>query len=805
MDGSRVYAMAMDGASGTFFLGQEIDRKGRLTAYDVDLRARWTAPLTFVPQDALALGPEQVILFGRDEAGANWLALVDHGAATKVVPADTLCPGAQIAFSPLFGRAPNGAPQIGVSCTKDRNLLKRFTLGPDLAPTDAIPWMMTQQATDGAEWELANDARAIVVTRNRSGDPYFRQVLGQADAQPRSTVWRALTLVGSDALVAGSVRNELPALDGLGARWSSQGFVTRLGAGHAWTTELFREPDAVDPTKVGAPVATPDGAVLVALEVGEGGSIGGAELPAVGIPGVPFPNAIGSTSIAELDGGTGALRSVTVFRTKEVPSFYDNLRFAANATNVFLRHGYYVTVHPRKGRPIAAGTAAPPPRPTLVPMTAASDATGVVLTAAWSELCGTRVASKGNAPCRITHLSVGKDGTVAAGGGYYQASQLGERKLGKAAYETGLLAVYAPNGKLRFQKTFGVSWHNDLMQVLVRDDGAIVAIGVHGQGFSIDGKTLPAREVPKIAGQDMGFEANTPFFALFDPNGKLLALRDLDEMIHGRPSTDYRRRCWTEVAQGAAPDLLEATATCGLGESALPDDHPERGPYRFRIRGAEVEGVARFPAGLVPTHGWKLAPDGSAYAATSFVAAPKLLALVSGRELEAPLPYADGRPFALLPNGLLVTGRVDPIKSPATLLVTTMGRDLSNVAPRILGSGTRATVMAVAVDDRHRPVLAVSFVDALTVAGRTIDAAPKLPDQSARTGLVFVRLSQDGTTVERVMIPKVAAGTCSDPARGELTDFGVRGGVLALTFSFGVTAGCVKDEPSTVMGFAMPD
>ncbi|CAN5201887.1 hypothetical protein BH09MYX1_BH09MYX1_33910 [soil metagenome] len=815
-----VTTIAIDDAGNVYVASAKTSgyRAGALAMYDAALAARWSVDLAFVPRGVLALGGNRVLAYGsgaETKSGDVMLGVVDSGVLKKEVLASTLLgvPCDPTSGDSSFVREASGAA-LTLHCDKQPDAWRRIHLSADLAVVATDLWdSRAHFGPDGAKWFPWNDERYLGVTRypTTTGTDAFRQPLGEIPKSEGSAIYRAFALAGNgDAIVSGTLVTASPDAPTWARRYATRTVVARISAGSAWTTELGTSAATADPMRLGSVMTPSDGAILVGFDHGEPAHVGNANLPLLGSVASALPEAERAYAIDELDGKSGAIRAVTSLRPKQAPSWMSYPRgMLATPAFVFVQRDKIVTVHPRKGQPIASvAEAVTPPIPALAPAVAADGATGGPLEEAWSELCGPRWKTKGNGPCRLEHVAIGRDGTVAAAGGYYLDNQIGTRKLPRSAYETGLLVVYERDGKLRFQRTVGVSWHNQITQVIVTDDGKIVITGIHANGFSIEGKTLPPREVPVIKGQDMDFAAYTPYVAIFDAKGKLALLEDTDVLVQKTASKSHRRACWTQLARGSAPDAIGVLASCGMGEDPLAVDDPERGTFRFSIHGTTAGAAAR-----VPIQGdaisLTLARDGTLFGATQGM--QKRVVGFSGGKPRS-VPFTFGFPLGVLPTDdtLWAVGSIREGGSVAgvdALVVSKIARDLSQVEGHVLGSSNKARIDGFTVDEQGRPLVSVRYEAALTIAGRAIPAPPSspYPDGGPPMAHLLVRMAIDGAHVERVLVLQGKPNGCTLPGFSQLTNLKAQSGLIAMTYTFGVSPKCnIGDESSTVMAFVAP-
>ncbi|HEX7602505.1 MAG TPA: hypothetical protein VF316_12905, partial [Polyangiaceae bacterium] len=393
------------------------------------------------------------------------------------------------------------------------------------------------------------------------------------------------------------------------------------------------------------------------------------------------------------------------------------------------------------------------------------------------------------------------------------------RRLPRGGMGTGILAVYEHDGRPRFQKLFSGAWNNAVEQVLVRDDGRIVVVGSHGQGFSLDGKALPHRDVPKAGSDDADFHAQTPFLAVFDAKGKLELLDDLDALVHHSPSTSYRRTCSGTLAQGAQANEAWVLAQCGMSEATLPEGDPERGSFRFLVRGTDVGPATRVGPIEHATNAdaWKVAPNGSLFAVWADRDRAYLAGVADGHALVGPLVEAQASAHGItsarqlvptksgvwaavmLEEGVIAKDAVDRI------VVASAGSDLATPVARVLATMSRGgSLDALAVDDEGRPIVSLGYGTPMVLAGQSFVPSVLAPETEP-SGRVFVRLTKDGARIDRVFVPQPKPGGCSLVGLGSVTSMAVRANVLALTYRFGVKDNCgIHDEPSTVMAFTLP-
>jgi hypothetical protein len=610
---------------------------------------------------------------------------------------------------------------------------------------------------------------------------------------PRSTNERfafpSLVTLEDDVVVAGTI--SMPRERDARPRFIHRGEVSRHGK-TTWTTSLVPAVATNEPTTIAGVGTAADGRVLVALSYRGDGYAAGVALPRpVTASHEPFDALAPGYAIAELDGRSGHPQRLIALRPRAVWKLGRTAHVAATAAHLIVASGDEILVFPRDGQPLRPAARMPavaPPVPTPIPQLAAGQL--ATISASWATVCGPRRKMAKHAPCRIESVSIGSDGTIAAAGGYYQANQLGKTQLARKSFETGVVAVFNGNGTLRWHKTFGASWHNGAEQVLVRADGSIVMIGNHGLGFSIDGRRLPDRVVPRIAGSDTAFEANSRFVALFDPAGKLQLLEDVDTLVYGDRSTDPKRTCAATMTQGAASDELWLRADCD-------------GTHRLLIRGTTPGRAERFAA----------RPD--AFPRTIDAAGVLLdghadwfsLQLVrdDGRSPQhvAVFEHTGYRLVAPSPSGawLATAGsqqRGDRFES--VLLVAHVAPD-GTVRSNLLGVSQGARIDGLTIDDQGRAVVTFTYEQPITIAGHELRPSPPPSPADRARGRAIARLAADTGAIDRLVVTGEPRD-CVDVAFGNVTSLSARGERVAMTTSFGVDPACgVKDEPSSVVVF----
>jgi hypothetical protein len=657
----------------------------------------------------------------------------------------------------------------------DRDLVAvRRTPSTTQGPAFAADATLVEYPDSATQLARANQVVAEVLPRSAKGRLSFPTLAAIDD---------------DDVVVAGTI--SLPRDPDARPRFLHPGQVSRHGK-TPWTTPLVPAIATNEPTTIAGAGTTLDGAVLVALAYRGDGHAAGVALPR---PSTASPEPFGALApgiaIAELDGRSGQPRRVLALRPRTAWNVKSTAaRVAATSAHLIVASGDEIVVFPRRGQPlrvIPGDVAVAPPAPApIAPLAAGPLAT---ITASWATVCGPRRKLAKPAPCRIESVAIGRDGTIAVAGGYYQANQLGATPLPRKAFETGVVAVFEPGGTLRWHKTFGVSWHNGADRVLVRDDGTIVVLGHHGLGFSIDGHRLPDRVVPKIPGSDTAYEANTPFLALFDRTGRVQLLEDVDALAHGDRSTDPKRQCAATLAQGGAEDELWLRADCADGVHRLHVRGTTPGrAQRFAIRPIGYPRLIDASGTLLDGHeDWfslqLLRDDGRA---------PRHVPVFerSGHRLAA--TSASG-------TWLATTGsrrHGDHVES--TLLVAHVDPD-GAVRSSVLGQAPATGIDGLTVDDQGRAVVTFTFEQPITVAGHELRPSPVRSADRAR-GRAIVRLAATGA-IDRLIVTGDTRH-CANAANGNVTSMSARGDRVAMTTSFGVDPACgVTDEPSSVVVF----
>jgi hypothetical protein len=728
----------------------------RLITVDADLRVAYRSVLPGTVRGLVPLGDGRVLVghvAGRDTA----FGIIERDGRL----------GATRTFQQLIARscgpwntdwlATSGAGFAAiVSC--DRQLY-RVQIAADLGRAEVHPWSPGLAAAP--KWSLdAVSGDTIAVRRDRE-----TTVLAGAPSKlvTRFGFPRIAALDEDDVVVASTVAYRAS------EHYATSGFVARVGH---WRTDLILPHESRYPARI-VDVAAAE-RIVVAIDYRADARVLGVSLPILATS--PFPELATRVAVVELERDTGALARVTVLRMPGPIARYEQPRVRATGRHIFVNVEGTVRAFARDGVAVAPGAVPDEPRvheerelPTI--------ATVAPLAEQWSETCGTHVESRAkDAPCRIAVAAIGKSGVIVAAGGYYQANQLGRRKLPRRAYEAGLLAVYEPDGRLRWHKTLGASWHNDLGDVIVRDDDHIVVLGLHGNHFSIDGKHLPDRELRVVPGQDMGWEANTPYVAIFDPAGKLELLEDLDVLTLGTRSSSRQRTCAGTLARGVAADETWILSTCELAS------------YRLRIIGTSTEPATRIADTrlVADVFEWTLDERGRAFAGWNDITGVELLAVDGAATRRTPVlaaPHlASFSRIAVAPTRVWVGISISD--QPRIVLAST---ELA----RTIATGP-ATFEALAVDDHGRPILSIQHDQPLVIAGQTLPP-----------GRTLVRMSADGTRVDRLFVVTDKPGSCGHASAGQVISLAARGGRIAIIFKDGLDPSCgVRDEASTVMVLA---
>lgn len=753
----------------------------RIIALDARLARRWELPVPNKVSGMLPVGDATLVATRLESNAETQLQLVDHAGAVRTTATFQQLVGVQCSAGNRYWLAPERGGFIAlVGCGSPRQLWW-VHVAADLRsathegangwnPIDARDWMSTPVLKD--------------LTFVHLGQRYT--LTQDIDYVARHTAHA--TTVGLDAdLLVGATTVALREDTGV---FSTRAFVTRLGA-RPWTTDLAPARDTSDPQHVASVAVAAEGSVLAAVHYGAEGRLLGARLPApLRGDGTAMPRGV---AVTELGAERGDVRAIVVPRPHAPWSFRFFVQVGASPQHLVIADEKQVTVFPRRGRPIPAVADGPVRGAPAVVAVAAVQAQ-TPLPEVWSELCGPHVLHKRNAPCRLEHVALGADGTVAAGGGYYESNQIGKRMLPKQAYETGLLVVHGPDGALRWQKVFGVSWHNDVSDVAVRDDGRVVVTGFHGQHFAIDGVRLPDRLVRKVEGQDMDFEAVSGFVAVFAPDGKLELLEDIDALAYGDRSTSTQRSCRGTLATQAA-DTTWLLASC---PGAM---------FRIPLRGA-VAGtpIAVGDLGGLSDSNWLLEPSGRVIGAHVGFDLSELVTGEGGRVTSVPV-LADRAIGSLLAAGTSGAWTADSLNgggldAPVRLVATHTTPGLERTTALLLASAPRSRIDAVTVDDQGRPIFSIKAEgQPITIGGQVI-APVTLDPPSPVQARAFVRLTADGSRIDRVFVPALAPTECTRPSHGLMMSMVAKGDKLAVVFGFGVTPACgIKDEASTVMVF----
>lgn len=116
----------------------------------------------------------------------------------------------------------------------------------------------------------------------------------------------------------------------------------------------------------------------------------------------------------------------------------------------------------------------------------------------------------------------------------------------------------------------------------------------------------------------------------------------------------------------------------------------------------------------------------------------------------------------------------------------------------------QAKLDGLTIDERGRPIAAISHAAPIVIGGKTLPVLPASP-AFPPAGRAFVRLTPDGARIDMLAVPALKPGTCASPAHGSITSMAARGSSLAVLFQFGVGPECkITNEPTTVMTFDLP-
>lgn len=682
-------------------------------------------------------------------------------------------------------------------------------------------------AMDGAAWSIAHADSSLTAVRTAPQAPGWQAVLAQSEAGGRLLRgWPAPVRSPSGGMVyAGTALETMREASGRELpRVRARSFVTSLAPSGRYDRPIFDPMITDDPPAVlTAGLAAADPTLLVALRYTHGTHIEGQPLPAWKAPNAtPLEEAIPRLAVLELDLSTGGARAAHVLvpsaEARSLPGDSAVRSVQASPTRLAIRTDRGVFVYPRAPSPppLPRPTAPPPrivaPPPLPPPPPVALDSTSpAVLRASWEEVCGPRVLSSKNAPCRLESVAIGADGAVAVAGGYYGANQLGATRLARKAFQTGLLAVYEPTGRQRWHKTLGASWHNGLSDVRVLDDGRVLSQGVHGQGFDAGGKRLPDRALPRDSSSDVGFLARTPYLALYGRDGRLEASDDIDALVLGDRDPSYERACSATLAEPEGDRLLMLSA-CG---GAL---------HRISLRGLDVAARELVPKLSSDAPGWGPLPALDARgrrwltfrnvfgSSLRVVAETEQGGAASSALFEpawAPSFWPEPRVVPLARGGALVAVGAREVLLPppgsssgaehTRVLLARVGRDAEPAWTRALVASTTnaeqaPTLAALAVDEHERPVVIVHLSAPAEIAGRAFPA-----------GLVLVRLTPDGARADVAASLEGSASGCLGQLGGVVRGLAVRGGRAAVLLARWAPRTCnVKDEPAAVLSFTLP-
>ncbi|CAN5490443.1 hypothetical protein BH11MYX1_BH11MYX1_24840 [soil metagenome] len=754
----------------------------RVVALDDRLSPRWEIRATTEVMGMVPVGDATVIATQLEGNNETQLQLVDRTGTVHATTTFERLVGAKCAYG---GRRWLAAEQGGfvaaVACGSPRQnwwVHVAADLGSatheganGASPFDAPAWMSTP---------VVHDLRYVHLGQG------YTLARGLDDVARHTAAGTIVGIGGGDLLVGGTTVSRRAG----SGMFATRAFVTRLGS-RPWSTDVAPERETGDPQHVASVAVVGDGSVLAAVQYGHEVRLLGVRLPSPSRgDGAAMPRGV---AITELDADRGDVRAIVVPRPRTPWAFLFFVHVGASPRHLVIADDHRVVVFPRRGKAIAPVPDLPvAAAPGIVEVRPAQELTP--LPEMWSELCGPHVTRARNAPCRLEHVALGRDGTVAAGGSYYEANQVGKRSLPKQAYETGVLVVHGPDGALRWQKVFGVSWNNDVREVLIRDDGRVVITGIHGQHFSIDGVHLPERVVRKLDGQDMDFDAVIGYVAVFAPDGTLELLEDIDVLALGDRSTSSVRSCSGALArQAGAPEAAWLVAGCS------------HAMFRIPLRGATAgPPVAIGDLGGLSDTGWLVEPSGRVVGTRVGVDLSEVLVSDGARFAAVPV-LADrslGPMVATGDSGVWTGATLTDMDVPSRLVATRTAPGLERSTATLLASAPRSRIDGLTVDDAGRPIFAIQVIgQAITIGGQTIKPLT-LDPQSPVQGRAFVRLTSDGSKIDRVFVPALLPNECTRPSHGLITSMAARGEALAVSFTFGVTPACgVKDEPSVVMVF----
>ncbi|HEX7663889.1 MAG TPA: hypothetical protein VF407_05250, partial [Polyangiaceae bacterium] len=802
-------------------------------AFDAGLKPKWTRFLDGETRELSVLGSGSIVLLS--SKGDLSIFGADGSALTTTTLARIV--GAPVEPYGTTAMQPDGSGGF-VSLVRNTgtNVVEEIRFDPTLRIVGRRSYYGEFVARDGGAWHVTLEPEGIHLDRTAPGTatwstdlalPSFGGRLIGESVEPIDDPLGGVFFV--DALresIPLPTRRELP-------RVHSSGHVT------LFTPQGRRDRDVYDPTitdqapELGAVgLAASDPTLLVAFRYGHDTSVDGAALPMWTHPLLsPIDRAAPRTAVVEIDAATMGTRVVHVLEANATDKISPNdssvRDLSASSTWLALRSDSRVLVYPRgplsAPLPFVPTSAAPStrvvaPDPMPAPPSLVSAAPPVPFAASWDQVCGPHVLAKGShAPCRLERAAIGPDGTVAVVGDYYGTNQIGTSVLPRRAFDTGVLAVYEPDGRLRFDKALGTQWHNYMMDVRVFDNGEIGIVGVHGNGFDAGGKRLPDRKLREVveAGvkQDMGFEAVTPYLAIYTRDGKLVAADDLDAISYGDTSTALDRTCTGAFADAPIGSPFTMEITCEgkteifVLQGTTPLSRRPLAPLVFDIGSTfdvRIDSKGRrwglgFAWPRVATAFETLVdgPNGG-FAKAELIEPAWAPAFDDGRGFVRPSPRGgavgggNANEELLKPPNVIVgdifarafVARLDDAAKPAWTAVIGTGTTKNGESLRVVG---------VAEDETGRVLALVQTQHDGEIAGRP-----------AAAGTYVVRVTADGTRVDAVLALAQRAGSCMVPGEA-IHDFQVRAGRAIVLQEYGVTAACgVKDEPSAFSVFVLP-
>lgn len=760
-----------------------------LRSVDMHLRERWQVRLPARIEEIVVLDDQRfAIAYGQDDALG--LAVVERDGRIAAQAAFAELTG--VACSRVAGswlRAERALIVADVACRTSKPQSSTFHFDP------ALSRVVERAITNNSERPrvvVENAAGMITLLRGNSRTPL---VAATPEKHQRSV---AVQLPGSEDAIAAALL-----LERRGETSAQRLLLARAGA-TSWSRDLIEEQPTLDSVRFVGVHARAD-RIDVGVVYGHGTSSRGMRLPVLPA-GARFPALLHRMSIIEVAAASGDVARITVLNTGADVEEARLDGLLTTDSHVFAIVDDVVVAFRRTPQQVSPEQVATIPAAAPRQDIEVAGAATSTISERWSETCGPRWTTKGRSPCRLEHVALGKDGTVVATGSFYDKNQLGARKLKALAYETALLTVYDATGALRWHRTAGGTWNNSFERALVRDDGRIVVTGYHAQRFAIEGVRLPDRDVSVADGQTMDHEATVGFLAVFDRTGKLELLADLDTLLLGEPQRSVDRICAADLAQGAAEDEAIVVVSCTFARDGIKRSTP-RTVGRFTLRGA----VAGKPEIIASGAGEALPstpdPRGRVFGVATAGELAAFVALGAGAPRLVPISTTAAEPSRLGYSHVATTrSRVwlstvlrDLSTRADQLAIASADLDLTRASLRVLARDVRdAHIDAMAFDEHGRPYLSISISAPLTLAGQTFTPSP------TKFGVV-VRLSSDGSKIEHVFRIARRAGACADAGAGARTSMAARGGVLAMTFRFGVEPRCgVHDEMSTVMTFALP-